>query len=106
MFFSYSGAVGFSSGDISSYLPSFSATMDFYEKTNSNVNLFNGISGASNDINGGYGVTFGHSRPSEGIGSNKVSFGLGGGIRMGESKTYSSSEIISNFKNYVKSIKP
>lgn len=99
VFFSYSGSVGYTS-----YLPSFSATMDFYEN-NGSTSLLKGIPGVTTDYSAGIGYTAGYSRPEGGTGVHKLSFGGGIGARVGQSKTYSSSEIKENFKNYLKSIK-
>ncbi|MHC5310119.1 hypothetical protein ACYSNM_08615 [Myroides sp. LJL116] len=104
VFFSYSGTTGFNAGGITNYLPSFSVTMDFYGNNDSNKRLLEGIAGTSYDFSGGYGYTLGYSRPESGNGVHKVSSGIGGGVRMGQSKTYSSSELKRNFKNYLKSI--
>lgn len=78
--------------------------MDFYEN-NGSTSLLKGIPGVTTDYSAGIGYTAGYSRPEGGTGVHKLSFGGGIGARVGQSKTYSSSEIKENFKNYLKSIK-
>ncbi|MHC5202761.1 RHS repeat-associated core domain-containing protein [Myroides sp. LJL119] len=94
VFLSYSGAAGFNAGGVTSYLPSFSATMDFYENNDPNISLFKGIRGTTYDFSGGYGMNVGYSRPVGGIGVHKASTGIGGGVRAGKGQTVSLKELI------------